>query len=64
MRRAQAAWADGPGREGVEALYGCSGGLNGDAVVIFIRALAAVSQEELVPADPLEAARCAHVPNY
>lgn len=57
--RAQAAWADGPGREGVERLYGGSGALNGDAVVIFIRALCAVSQEELVPADALEPARCA-----
>jgi hypothetical protein len=56
----QAAWADGPGRESVERLYAASAGLSGDAVVIFFRALCAVSQEELAPADALEPARCAY----
>lgn len=35
----------------------CSSVLNGDAVVIFMRALCAVSQEELMPASPEEPAR-------
>ncbi len=53
-------WAEGPaGREAVEKVYERSGSLNGDAVVIFARALAAVSQEELVPVRPGEAPRCA-----
>jgi len=43
----------------VEKVYERSGSLNGDAVVIFARALAAVSQEELVPVRPGEAPRCA-----
>ncbi len=55
---AQADWADGPGRGDIERLYMCSGVLNGDAVVVFMRALCAVSQEELVPASPEEPARC------
>lgn len=36
-----------------------SRGLSGDAVVVFMRALCAVSQEELMPANPAEPARCA-----
>ena len=56
--RMQADWADGPGRGDIERLYMCSRVLNGDAVVIFVRALCAVSQEELVPASPEEPARC------
>ena len=53
-------WAEGPaGREAVEKVYERSGSLNGDAVVIFARALAAVGQEELVPVRPGEAPRCA-----
>ena len=51
-------WAEGSvGREAVEKVYERSGSLNGDAVVIFVRALAAVSQEELVPVRPGEAPR-------
>jgi hypothetical protein len=59
---AQASWADGPGREEIERLYGSSAGLSGDAVVIFVRALCAVSQEELVPANMQEPARWACCP--
>ncbi|BDA49435.1 probable Brefeldin A-inhibited guanine nucleotide-exchange protein [Coccomyxa sp. Obi] len=55
--QALADWADGPGRADIERLYMCSRVLNGDAVVIFVRALCAVSQEELVPASPEEPAR-------
>ncbi|KAK9904753.1 hypothetical protein WJX75_001787 [Coccomyxa subellipsoidea] len=54
---ALADWADGPGRSDIERLYMCSSVLNGDAVVIFMRALCAVSQEELMPASPEEPAR-------
>ena len=41
----------------IERLYSSSAGMSGDAVVIFVRALCAVSQEELVPADLQEPAR-------
>lgn len=41
----------------------CSRVLNGDAVVIFMRALCAVSQEELMPASPEEPARCVFAPS-
>ena len=51
-------WAEGSGREAVEKVYARSASLNGDAVVIFVRALCAVSQEELVPVRPGEAPRC------
>ena len=37
-------WAEGEGREAIKALYMRSAGLNGDAVVVFVRALCAVSQ--------------------
>ncbi len=57
-RAPQVAWAEGPGASGIEAVYGCSGALAGDAVVVFLRALCAVSQEELAPARPGEAPRC------
>lgn len=53
----QANWAEGPGRDGIEKVYMSSGSLDGDAVVIFVRALCAVSQEELLPANPDETAR-------
>jgi len=43
----QARWAAGPGRGAVEAVYGRSATLDGEAVVVFVRALCAVSQEEL-----------------
>ena len=55
----QANWAEGPGREGIEKVYMSSSRLSGDAVVIFMRALCAVSQEELMPANPEEPARYA-----
>lgn len=50
-------WAVGPGAEAIRSVYARSGQLNGDAVVVFVRALCAVSQEELSPADPSEAPR-------
>ena len=53
----QANWAEGPGREGIEKVYMSSRSLSGDAIVIFMRALCAVSQEELLPANPEEPAR-------
>lgn len=47
---AHVAWATtGPGREAVERVFERSARLNGDAVVVFMRSLAAISQEELVP---------------
>ena len=45
----------------VEKVYSRSSSLNGDAVVIFMRALCAISQEELVPALPGEAVRCCSI---
>ena len=57
----QANWAEGPGREGLEKVYMSSRSLDGDAVVIFVRALCAVSQEELLPANPDEPARYARL---
>ncbi|KAK9804748.1 hypothetical protein WJX72_003264 [[Myrmecia] bisecta] len=45
-------WAEGPGSAAIEEVYARSATLNGDAVVIFMRALCAVSQEELVPSRP------------
>lgn len=56
----QANWADGPGRNDIERLYMRSGSLNGEAVVVFVRALCAVSQEELAPSNPEEPARYYH----
>ena len=53
----QANWAEGQGREGIEKVYMSSRSLSGDAIVIFMRALCAVSQEELLPANPEEPAR-------
>ncbi len=58
----QANWAEGPGRDGIEKVYMSSRKLDGDAVVIFMRALCAVSQEELMPANPEEPARYARLP--
>ena len=55
----QANWAEGPGRDGIEKVYMSSSSLSGDAVIIFMRALCAVSQEELMPANPDEPARWA-----
>ena len=40
----QVLWAEGAGRDAIKALYMRSAGLNGDAVVVFVRALCAVSQ--------------------
>ena len=42
----------------MEKVFARSASLDGDAVVIFVRALCAVSQEELVPVRPGEAPRC------
>lgn len=42
----------------VDGVLARSSSLNGDAVVVFVRALCAVSQEELVPDDPSQPARC------
>lgn len=50
-------WSEEEGREAIERVFSSSSSLNGDAVVIFVRALCAVSQEELVPADPEQPAR-------
>ena len=51
------AWAVGPGAAAIEQVYNCSSSLNGEAVLVFVRALCAVSQEELNPAQPSEAPR-------
>ncbi len=56
---AHARWAAGPGAEALERVYSRSVALSGDAVVVFFRALAAVSQEELAPEDATEAPRFA-----
>lgn len=53
----QVMWAEGPGAEAIRSIYARSAQLNGDAVVVFVRALCAVSQEELSPADPAEPPR-------
>lgn len=50
-------WSEDEGREAIEQVYVRSSYLNGDAVVVFVRALCAVSQEELVPADAEQPAR-------
>lgn len=58
IQNPQARWAAGPGRVGVERVYTRSAGLDGEAVVVFMRALCAVSQEELdAPGGP----RCGSV---
>lgn len=53
----QVNWSEREGRESIEQVYSCSASLSGDAVVIFVRALCAVSQEELVTADADEPPR-------
>lgn len=50
-------WSLREGRESIEQVYACSSSLNGDAVVVFVRALCAVSQEELAPTDAGQPAR-------
>lgn len=40
----QVVWAEGDGRDAIRGVYLRSGSLNGDAVVVFVRALCAVSQ--------------------
>lgn len=50
-------WSVREGSEAIEQVYACSSSLSGDAVVVFVRALCAVSQEELAPADPDQPAR-------
>ncbi|CAD7697716.1 unnamed protein product [Ostreobium quekettii] len=44
-------WADGEGGAETDHVYVASSNLNGDAVLVFTRALCAVSQEELNPED-------------
>lgn len=52
-------WATGaPGRDAIERVFERSARLNGDAVVVFMRSLAAISQEELVPVVVTEKPRC------
>ena len=53
----QVNWGETDGREAVERVFARSATLDGDAVVVFVRALCAVSQEELVPDAPGEPAR-------
>ena len=55
----QVNWSENEGREAIEQVYARSARLNGDSVVVFVRALCAVSQEELVPGNPGEPARLA-----
>lgn len=54
---AMAAWAVGPGASAIDQVYACSGSLNGEAVLVFVRALCAVSQEELNPAQATDIPR-------
>ena len=54
----QVNWSENEGRDAIEQVYSRSADLSGDAVVVFVRALCAVSQEELAPADPDQPARC------
>ncbi|KAL0043362.1 hypothetical protein WJX79_002614 [Trebouxia sp. C0005] len=54
---AMAAWAVGPGASAIDQVYACSGSLNGQAVLVFVRALCAVSQEELNPAQATDIPR-------
>ena len=53
----QVNWSELEGYGAIEQVFARSAALNGDAVVVFVRALCAVSQEELVPGDPSEPAR-------
>ncbi len=48
----------GPGASAIDQVYACSGSLNGEAVLVFVRALCAVSQEELNPAQATDIPRC------
>lgn len=53
------AWAtSGAGKDAVERVFERSARLNGDAVVVFMRSLAAISQEELVPIVLNDKPRC------
>ena len=58
----QVMWAEGEGREAIKALYMRSAGLNGDAVVVFVRALCAVSQVSWIarPQESLQT-RCRYL---
>ena len=47
----------GPGASAIDQVYACSGSLNGEAVLVFVRALCAVSQEELNPAQATDIPR-------
>ncbi len=60
----QVMWSESEGQEAVERVFTGSADLNGDAVVVFMRAVCAVSQEELIPDDPSQPARCAAMPMW
>jgi hypothetical protein len=49
--------ATGRGRIAVADMWARSADLSGDAVVVFFRALAAISQEELAPLPPVDLPR-------
>ena len=53
----QVNWAENGGKQAIEQVFARSADLNGDAVIIFIRALCAISQEELVPEDAADPPR-------
>ena len=54
----QAAWARSPqGAAAIRGVYSRSTALDGEAIVVFVRALCAVSQEELVPLLPVDPIR-------
>ena len=53
-------WAEADGRQDIEQVFARSADLNGDAVIVFVRALCAISQEELVPEDPANPPRSSH----
>lgn len=60
----QAAWAVGPGAGAIDKVYACSSSLNGEAVLVFVRALCAVSQEELNPPQPADIPRYHRQPTH
>ena len=53
-------WAEADGKQDIEQVFARSADLNGDAVIVFVRALCAISQEELVPEDPADPPRSSH----
>lgn len=50
-------WAEKEGKAEIQKVFTRSADLNGDAVIIFVRALCAISQEELVPENPSDPPR-------